>query len=441
MNHFTEKLEAFFVPLSAKISTNRVLRAISGGFSAMLPVVMVGAIFTLLSSLNIAPYQTFITNTGLKTLFSVPADFTTNLISLYAVFLIGKAMAEQLGMDARDAEESAVITLMCFLILTPLGASQKAADGTMNVVTNALSVSYFGSAGLFTAMLLGILIPVLHNVFIRHNIQIRMPDSVPPMISKSFSALIPAIVIGFLAVIVKQLCTLTSYGSLTMLIYGILKAPLGALTASPVTYIILLLVCNLMWFFGIHGGMVAGSFRDAMYTEATLANLAAYGAGQKLPNILLTSAWLTIGNIGGSACAIGLMINLLLFSKSKRYKTLAKIAAPAEICGISEPLVFGVPMVLNPVLLIPMLVAPTVTFLLGYAAMATGIVPYMTGVSIPTGTPLLLSGFLAFGSWKGIVLQLVLIVVSTLIYYPFYNVVDAQAVAEEKKNKENNTEE
>ena len=88
-----------------------------------------------------------------------------------------------------------------------------------------------------------------------------------------------------------------------------------------------------------------------------------------------------------------------------------------------------------------MLVAPTVTFLLGYAAMATGIVPYMTGVSIPTGTPLLLSGFLAFGSWKGIVLQLVLIVVSTLIYYPFYKVVDAQAVAEEKKNKENNTEE
>ena len=95
MNHFTEKLQAVLVPLSAKVSSNRVLRAISGGFSAMLPVVMVGAIFTLLSSLNIGPYQTFITNTGLKTLFSVPADFTTNLISLYAVFLIGKSMARR----------------------------------------------------------------------------------------------------------------------------------------------------------------------------------------------------------------------------------------------------------------------------------------------------------------------------------------------------------
>lgn len=433
MDRFTEKLQNFFVPISVKVSSNRVLRAISGGFSAMLPVVMVGAIFTLLSSLNIAPYQTFITNTGLKTLFSIPATFTTNMISLYAVYLIGKAMAEQLGMDARDAEESAVITLMCFLIVTPLGATQKGTDGVVNTVTNALSLTYFGSAGLFTAMLLGILVPIFHNVFIKHNIQIRMPDSVPPMISKSFSALIPAIVIGFVAVIVKQLCALTSFGSLTMLIYGILKAPLSALTASPVTYIILLLVCNLMWFFGIHGGMVAGSFRDAMYTEATLANLAAYGAGQQIPNILITSAWLTIGNIGGSACAIGLMINMLLFSKSKQYKALSKIAAPAEICGISEPLVFGVPMVLNPVLLIPMLVAPTVTFLLGYAAMATGLVPYMTGVTIPTGTPLLLSGFLAFGSWKGVVLQLVLIIVSTVIYYPFYKVVDAEALAAEKK--------
>lgn len=436
MNHFTEKLQAVLVPLSAKVSSNRVLRAISGGFSAMLPVVMVGAIFTLLSSLNIGPYQTFITNTGLKTLFSVPADFTTNLISLYAVFLIGKSMADQLGMDDKDAMESAVITLMCFLILTPMGATQTAKDGVVNTVTNALSVTYFGSAGLFTAMILGIIIPCLHNIFIKKNIQIRMPDSVPPMISKSFSALIPAIVLGFVAVILKQLCAMTSYGSLTMLIYGILKAPLSKLTASPVTYIILLLICNLMWFFGIHGGMVAGSFRDALYTEATLANLTAYGAGQALPNILLTSAWLTIGNIGGSACAIGLMVNMLLFSKSKQYKTLSKIAAPAEICGISEPLVFGTPMVLNPALLIPMLLAPTVTFLLGYAAMATGLVPYMTGVSIPTGTPLLLSGFLAFGSWKGVVLQLVLIVVSTVIYYPFYKVVDAEALAAEKKQAE-----
>ena len=225
-----------------------------------------------------------------------------------------------------------------------------------------------------------------------------LPEQVPPMVAVQFTALIPGAISVIVFGIVSVIFAATPVGSLQQAIYSIVSAPLGALSANVFGEWILMLVLYLMWFFGIHGGMVAGSFRDAMYTEATLANLAAYGAGQKLPNILLTSAWLTIGNIGGSACAIGLMINLLLFSKSKRYKTLAKIAAPAEICGISEPLVFGVPMVLNPVLLIPMLVAPTVTFLLGYAAMATGIVPYMTGVSIPTGTPLLLSGFLAFGS-------------------------------------------
>lgn len=436
MNTFIEKLQNFLVPLSVKVNDNKVLKGISGGFSMMLPIVMTGALFTLLANLNIGPYQTFITSTGLKNLFSIPFSFTTGMISLYAVFLIGKAEADVLGMDQRDSIQSAVICLMCFLILTPLGATGTNDAGETVSVANALSMQYFGSAGLFTAMILGICIPRLHMLFIKHNITIKMPDSVPPMISKSFSALIPSLVLALLAGIVKLLCSLTTYGSLTMLIYGILKAPLSVLTASPVTYTILLLVCNLLWFFGIHGGMVAGSFRDAMYTEATIANLEAFNAGTELPNILTTSCWLTIGNIGGSACAIGLCLCIALFSKSARYKALNKISLPAGLCGISEPLVFGVPMVLNPVLLIPMLVAPTVTLLLGYAAMSTGLVPYMAGVEVPTGTPILISAFTAWGGdWRGIVLQLVLIVISTAIYYPFFRIVDNQALAEEKGTK------
>ena len=98
-------------------------------------------------------------------------------------------------------------------------------------------------------------------------------------------------------------------------------------------------------------------------------------------------------------------------------------------------MVFGFPMVLNPILLIPMLIAPTVTLLLGYAAMATGLVPYMIGTSIPTGTPILFSGFIAYGSWKGVAIQLVLIAVSTLIYYPFFKMCDNQELKLEKESQ------
>lgn len=437
MNSILEKLQNFLVPLSVKVNTNKVLQGISRGFAAMLPIVMTGAIFTLLASLNIGPYQALIEATGLKQIFAIPAAFTSDMISLYAVFLIACAEANVIVMEDK-ANSSGIIALMVFLILLPLGVSGTDPDSGVTVsVSAALSTGYLGSKGLFTAMILGILIPRIHYLFVKYNIVIKMPDSVPPMITKSFDAMIPAICIGLLAAILKYAIALTSYGCLVDLIYGLLKAPLSALTASPVTYTILLLVCNLMWFFGIHGGMVAGSFRDAMYTEATLENLACYTAGKNLPNIMTTGAWLTIGNIGGSACAIGLCLCMAFFAKSSRYKALNKVALPAGLCGISEPMVFGFPMVLNPILLVPMLLAPTVTLLLGYGAMATGIVPYMIGTSVPTGTPILFSAFIAYGCWQGVALQLVLIAISVAIYYPFFRICDNQALAEEKANRKN----
>ena len=139
-----------------------------------------------------------------------------------------------------------------------------------------------------------------------------------------------------------------------------------------------------------------------------------------------------MGNIGGSACAIGLCMCIALFAKSQRYKALNKVSLPAGLVSISEPMVFGVPMVLNPVMLIPMLLAPTATFLLGYLAMATGIMPYMTGAELPNGTPVILGGFLAWGGIKGAIMHVVLIAVSTLIYYPFFKILDKQALEEEK---------
>lgn len=430
MNGILDKLQNVLVPFSQKVNENKVLKGISKGFASMLPIVMVGAIFTLLASLNISVYQNFITSTGLKGVLSIPAAFTSDMISVYAVFLIAQAEADVIGLKDDDATASGIIALMVFLILLPLGVTGVDPETNVTVqVTAAIATGYLGSKGLFTAMIVGILIPRIHNLFVKYNIVIKMPESVPPMIAKSFNAMIPALGIALLACLIKTGVAATSYGTVTDLIYGLLKAPLSVLTASPITYALLLLVCNLMWFFGIHGGMVAGSFRDAMYTEATLENLAAYTAGTQAPNVLTTGAWLTIGNIGGSACAIGLCLCIALFAKSSRFKALNKISLPAGLCGISEP------MVLNPILLIPMLIAPTVTLLLGYVAMATGLVPYMIGTSIPTGTPILFSGFIAYGSWKGVALQLVLIAVSTLIYYPFFKMCDNQELKLEKESQ------
>lgn len=428
MNNLIEKMQGFLIPLAEKVNANKVLKGISGGFAAMLPVVMAGAIFTLFANLNISFYQNFITSIGLKQIFAVPAAFTSDMISLYAVFLIAKESAKALEMEERDTVSSGVIALMFFLILIPLGVTGTTESGEVLTIAGAISTTFLGSAGLFTAMIVGIVSPRIHYLFVKYNIAIKMPDTVPPAISKSFNALLPGIFIALVAVIVKLVFAQTADGSLTMFLYSSLRAPLQSLGASPLTFIVLLLICNVLWFFGIHGGMVATAILSVLYTPLTLENLAAYGAGTALPNILIQPAWFVIGNIGGSGCAMGLTFCLMLFAKSERYKALAKIAVPAGLCGISEPMVFGVPLVLNPIMLVPMILAPIVTLVLGWLAMNVGLVPYMIGVNVQTGTPLLLSAFAAWASWRGILCQAVLIAVSTLIYLPFFKTVDKQAL-------------
>ena len=117
MNAFMDKLQAFLLPLSDKLNRSKILRGISGGFSAMLPIVMVGAIFSLLNSLNIQPYQDLITAIGLKPLLAIPGSYTTDMISIYAVFLIAKAEAEAIGIDNRKSVSSGLIALLFFLLL------------------------------------------------------------------------------------------------------------------------------------------------------------------------------------------------------------------------------------------------------------------------------------------------------------------------------------
>ena len=429
-----EKLQAVMekslIPVSNKLAANKVLRAISSGFSMLLPIIMVGAVGALLSGLSLDFWQSFITSTGLKPLFGMLTDYTTNMLALYAVFTIGYSLANQLECS-KTAPLAGILSLLSFLLVIPLGVTA----GETRVAA-ALSTQYFGAAGLFTAMILACVVPYIYNLFIKHHVVIKMPDGVPPQIANGFSAIIPALVIAACAVAVRQLCTLTSYGTLNGLIYGILKTPLGALQSSPLTFVALLLLVNLLWFFGIHGGMVVMPFLSALYTAANLENVAAYAAGQPLPNMITQTWWFVQAQLGGSGGIIGLAFCMVLLAKSQRYKTLGKLAIAPAVCSISEPIVFGFPLVLNPMMLIPMLLSPLCCFTLSYIFTAIGILPYLNGISLSTGTPLILAGFLA-GGWRTAIWQVVLVAIQFVIYLPFFKMMDKQAVAEEAQEAAN----
>ena len=425
LEKFQAAMEKTLIPFANKLSQNKVLRAISGGFSALLPIIMVGAIASLLSGLNIEVYQNFITAIGLKPIVGYISAYTTNMMAVYAVFSIGNSMAKQL--ECKDQSILVgLISLMVFLLTIPLGVSKDEVT-----IAAAISTTYFGAPGLFTAMIIGCIVPVIYNIFVKNNIVIKMPDGVPPQIANGFSAIIPAAVITAIFAAIRQLCALTSFGTLSGLIYGLLKTPLSSLTNSPITFVILLLFCNILWFFGIHGGMVTMSFLSMLYMTPALENLEAMAAGQPLPNMLTNTWWFTFAQLGGSGGIIGLAVCMFFFAKSERYKTLGKIAILPALCSISEPIVFGVPLVLNVMMLIPMILSPLACFLTSYLMTSIGVLPYLNGIQLSTGTPVVLAGFLA-GGWRAAIWQVVLVALQFVIYFPFFRMVDKQALEEEK---------
>lgn len=432
MNSFIGFLERCLLPIATKLSENKGLKAISTGFSVLLPIVMIGAVFTLLANLQIDFYQQAVMATHLKDIFAFAPSVTTDLLAIYAVFLIAKAYAEELNLK-KDATICGLLALFAFLILIPLGVSGKSVpSGELVKIAAAISTGYLGAAGLFTAMILGLVIPRIYQFFIIKKIYIKMPDQVPPTIAKSFSAMLPGFAIAFLFGLARYGFSLTAYGTVNDFIYTLIKMPLSHLGASPLTFVILIAFCSILWFFGLHGGLIVMPFITAIYMPLELENLAAYGANADLPNIIVKSCWSVFASLGGAGGPIGLCIVMFFFAKSARYKTLSRIALPSTLCGISEPVTFGLPCVLNAIILIPMILAPIITFLIAYACMKIGLIPYLNGTTIPLGTPVILSAMLV-GGWKTAVLQVVLILLQFVIYFPFFKVLDKQACQEEEK--------
>lgn len=429
MNKLISVLEKRLVPIASKVQQNRYLRSVSNGFASLLPILMIGAIFTLVGSFQFEPYQQFIEVTNIKQIVSYAPAVTTDMLSLYAVYMISRTLSANLDME-KEAPIIGALSLFSFLLLIPLGASEVQGE-TLVEVSNALSMQWLGAPGLFTAMIVALLVPTLYRWVVNSGLTFTMPEGVPPTVSKSFSALVPGFIIAIVFSLTRFIFGLTSYGDINNFIYTVVQQPLTNLGASPITFIIFIILCSIMWFFGIHGGLVVMPFLTVLYTPATLENLEAYGAGETLPNLITRASWPIFSSLGGAGGTLGLVLVLTFFAKSERYKSLGKLALPSGLVGINEPVTFGLPVVLNPIIVIPFILTPVITFLLSYFATVVGIIPPLNGVEIPLGTPVIFSAWLAGGA-RTALFQLFLILVQVAIYYPFARILDREALKEEQ---------
>ncbi|MCH4167626.1 MAG: PTS sugar transporter subunit IIC [Streptococcaceae bacterium] len=408
-------MEKYLTPFAVKLGNIKGLIAIRDGVSLAMPLIIGGSIFLIINSFPVPGWPEFLATLldgKLSSMLNHIVNSTFGLMGLIATFGIARSMAQQYNVDGASA---GVIAMSAWLILTP------------NIITDTaegVPVSYLGSKGLFIGIVVGLVSAWIFKSFVLKNIVIKMPDSVPPAVSKSFSALIPGVVVFFLAGVVALLIDISPFENAHELLATILAVPLGFIGGTLPGAIIVVALNSLFWFVGIHGGNVVGSVTNPIFLANTDENRLALQAGKELPHIITTQFFDMFAYIGGGGAVFGLAIALLFFGKSSQSKAMKGIAVTPNIFNISEPIMFGMPVMLNMSYLIPFVLAPIVNVLITYFSMSVGLVHKTIGVAVPWTTPPIISGWLATGSWTGAGLQIVLILIDMAIYLPFFLAAD-----------------
>ncbi|GBF10741.1 PTS sugar transporter subunit IIC [Tepidibacillus sp. HK-1] len=424
MEKLLEVLESKMAPLAIKLDGNRYITAIKDGFFGVMSLLIIGSIFLLLANLPISGYPEFMASLlgeNWATYFTAPYYVTMNVMTLYVIVAMARSLARTYQLDSVSAITS---VLVAFLLLTPF---VKFEDGSSGIPVVSLS-----SSGLFLGMITAILAVEIVRFVDKKGWKIKMPDSVPENVSRSFSALIPALFVIIVFNVIRIAFSFTSFGTVQTFIYHYLQIPLTNLGSTLPATLLITVFEALLWAFGIHGSNVVGGVMHPIWLALTADNAAAYAAGDTIPNIINYQFYSNFMKIGGFGSTFGLAILLLIAAKSSRYKALGKLAIGPGIFNINEPITFGLPIVLNPIMIIPFIITPLVMAVVAYFAMATGLVPFTNGANIPWTTPPIIAGFLLSG-WKGALLNIVQIIISMAIYYPFFKSVDRMALKQEQE--------
>ncbi|WP_112182358.1 MULTISPECIES: PTS cellobiose transporter subunit IIC [Paraliobacillus] len=423
MNRFMEVLENVLMPVADKLNNNRYLTALRNGFMVALPLIIFGSIFVVIANfpfldqwISEDAYATYQDTLG-------PASAATlSIMGLFVIIGIGYKMVEQRG---GESIYGGVVALAAFLILTPQ---------VLDEVSGVIPTSILGAEGMFLGIFTAFFAAEIYQAIVKRDWTIKMPDGVPAAVARSFSALIPIALTLTVFLVVRIIFSYTPFETVQNFIYTLIQEPLTVLGSGLPATIIAVLLIQVFWFFGLHGQIIVNSVFDPIWYALNDQNLQAFQAGEELPNIVTKQFIDTfIVGIGGSGMTLAVIIGIFIIGKSRQMRELGKLGAPAGIFNVNEPIIFGLPIIMNPLVIIPWLLAPVIVALVTYFSMATGIVPKPAGVIVPWTTPAVLSGFLATGNHiMGAVLQLVNIAIVFVIWFPFLKIMDKQYYQNEK---------
>lgn len=414
------------MPLAMKIEGNDYLSAIKDGFIRIMPFLIIGSFFLLIANLPIPGYNEFVIHYfGEKLIgqLNYVLDATYSVMALLVVISTSISLAKRWQLNEISC---ALISLVSFLIVTPYKLPQE----TGGAISDVIPVFALGAQGLFLSLIITLAAVRLYRLFNHPRLTISMPSSVPPAVSNSFSSLIPSFLIVLIFWLLRLFFEFTVFGTLQAMIFNVLQTPMMQLGNTLPSQMVAEFFVSFFWFFGLHGDSIVTAIMGPVWRSLTLENMQAMKQGLPPVNIITQQFRDVFLICGGTGFTLAMLLVMLFRAQSKRMREIAKLATPAAIFNINEPIIFGVPIALNPLLFIPFITVPVVLCVITYSAMAFGWLPLTSGLEIPWTTPIFISGFLICG-WKGMLFQAINLAVAMTIYYPFVMTLDRQYLRDE----------
>lgn len=432
--------EKLSVPM-AKLAEQRHLRAIRDGIIATLPLIIVSSMFMVIAFLpNSMPADWGITQFLLTHQFKIllPYRVSMYIMTLYAVFGMGYSLANSYELDPLSG---GILSELAFLLTVLPKTVPAASEAVTELATQApelqeylsslpsgflMPMGNLGSAGMFIGILATFFAVEVYRFTQKSGFKISMPPQVPSSVARSFEALTPTAVVLIIVSIITIFIGVDVHS-----IVGKLVTPLVSASDSLLSVLVIIFLSQFFWSFGIHGWSIIGSLARPLWLVLLEQNTTALVSGTEVMNTAAEPFYQWFVMIGGSGSTIGLAILFAFFAKSAYGKALGKTSIIPAICNINEPMIFGAPIVMNPMLIIPFIVAPMANAVIAWIATSLGLVNRVVA-SAPWTLPGPIGAFLATGNdWRAAVLSILLIILSIVIYYPFFKMYDKDMEAQE----------
>ncbi|HFU3969825.1 TPA: PTS cellobiose transporter subunit IIC [Streptococcus suis] len=438
-------LDKYLMGPMGKLASYKVVRAITAAGMAAVPFTIVGSMFLVFSILPQAfsfwPVVADIFSASFDkftSLYMVANTATMGCLSLYFALAIGyeltKIYAEEEELNLTPLN-GALLSLFAFIMTVPQIIFE---NGAMSAVTSLKEgavvvdgwamgggVSRFGTTGIFTAIIMAVAAVLLYRMCVKNNWVIKMPESVPEGVSRGFTALIPSFVVAFFVILLNGV--LVALGTDIFKVIAIPFSFVGNLTNTWIGLVIIYLLTQALWVVGIHGANIIFAF----VSPIALANMSLNAAGERMIVAGEFSNMFVIA--GGSGATLGLCIWLATRARSEQLSAIGKAAIVPGIFNINEPLIFGLPIIYNPALAIPFMLAPIASMTVYYFSMKLNLINAVVA-QVPWPTPVGIGAFLGTADWRAIIVSIICTIVAFLVYYPFIRAYDNQLLKEEAGN-------